>query len=171
MSTSSGSGSAAKAANTAQEKLISEFYQAFSRRDAEAMVACYHPDIVFHDPAFGTLRGESAGDMWRMLCRSGKDLVVSASDIHASDGRGRAHWEADYTFGTGRKVHNVVDSRFDFAEGLIIRHTDDFNFDKWSAQAFGLPGKIVGYVPVLPEFSMQRLAGLQLKRFQDSRRK
>ena len=75
------------------------------------------------------------------------------------------------TFGTGRKVHNVVDSRFDFADGLIIRHTDDFNFDKWAAQAFGLPGKIVGYVPVLPEFSMQRLAGLQLKRFQDSRRK
>ena len=130
-----------------------------------------HSALCAVNPVFTNLNGSEPGDMWRMLCRSGKDLVVSASDIHASDGRGRAHWEADYTFGTGRKVHNVVDSRFDFADGLIIRHTDDFNFDKWSAQAFGLPGKIVGYVPVLPEFSMQRLAGLQLKRFQDSRRK
>ena len=57
------------------------------------------------------------------------------------------------------------------SQGLIVRHTDDFNFDRWAAQAFGLPGKILGYVPVVPEFSMQQLARLQLKRFQDSRRK
>ena len=171
MLTSPNPGSSASAASNEQAQLIATFYDAFSRRDAEAMVACYHPDVVFSDPAFGTLRGESAGDMWRMLCKSGKDLKVSASEIHADHGRGRAHWDAYYTFATGRKVHNVVDARFDFSQGLIVRHTDDFNFDRWAAQAFGLPGKILGYVPVVPEFSMQQLARLQLKRFQDSRRK
>ncbi len=153
------------------EQLIKRFYDAFAQRDAEAMVACYHRDIVFTDPAFGTLRGEAAGDMWRMLCKTGKDLEVVASGIDAAHGRGHAHWVADYTFSTGRKVHNVVDANFDFAEGLIIRHTDDFDFDTWAAQAFGLPGKVVGYVPVVPELSMQRLARMQLKRFQQSRRK
>lgn len=153
------------------EALIERFYDAFAKRDAEAMVACYHRDIVFTDPGFGTLRGQDAGDMWRMLCRAGKDLKVAASDIHAAHGRGGAHWIADYTFSTGRKVHNVVDAHFDFAEGLIIRHTDDFNFDAWVAQAFGLPGKIAGYVPVVPELSMQRLARMQLKRFQAAQRK
>lgn len=151
-----------------EEQLIARFYEAFAERDAEAMAACYHRDVVFTDPAFGTLRGQTASDMWRMLCRAGKDLKVSATNIEAAHGHGQAHWEADYTFATGRKVHNVVDATFDFAEGLIIRHTDAFNFDAWAAQAFGLPGKVVGYVPVVPELSMQRLARLQLKRFQSS---
>lgn len=148
------------------EALIASFYDAFAQRDAEGMVACYHRDVVFTDPGFGTLRGQSAGDMWRMLCRAGKDLKVVASDIQAAHGRGSAHWVADYTFSTGRKVHNIVDAEFDFAEGLIIRHTDTFDFDAWVAQAFGLPGRVIGYVPVVPELSMQRLARMQLKRFQ-----
>lgn len=159
------------AGSSAEEQLIRTFYSAFAQRDAEAMAACYHRDIAFTDPAFGTLRGDSVGDMWRMLCRSGKDLEVTATGIDASDGRGHAHWIADYTFSTGRKVHNVVDASFDFAEGLIIRHIDRFNFDVWAAQAFGIPGKVVGYVPVVPELSMQRLARMQLKRFQQSHRK
>ena len=43
----------------ANSALITRFYQAFQRLDAEAMVACYSPDVVFSDPAFGTLRGLS----------------------------------------------------------------------------------------------------------------
>lgn len=170
MAPSTDSAGTAGSTQNPDEQLIERFYEAFSKRDAEAMVACYHRDIVFTDPGFGTLRGDSAGDMWRMLCRAGKDLKVEASDIDAAHGRGHAHWVADYTFATGRKVHNVVDATFDFAEGLIIRHTDVFDFDAWAAQAFGLPGKVVGYVPVVPELSMQRLARLQLKRFQSSQR-
>lgn len=153
-----------------EEQLINDFYTAFGRRDGEAMVACYHPDIVFQDPAFGQLRGQQACDMWRMLCKIGKDLEVSATDISASDGRGSAHWEADYTFATKRKVHNVVDAEFDFAEGLIIRHTDTFDFAKWAAQAFGPPGAVIGRIPVVPQAVMQRAGRAQLKRFQDSRR-
>jgi len=47
--------------------LITRFYQAFQRLDADAMAACYTDDVVFSDPAFGELRGRDAGDMWRML--------------------------------------------------------------------------------------------------------
>ena len=38
----------------ANSALITRFYQAFQRLDAEAMVACYSDDIVFSDPVFGT---------------------------------------------------------------------------------------------------------------------
>lgn len=148
------------------EQVIADFYQAFADRDAEGMVSCYHQDVVFQDPAFGQLRGKDAGDMWRMLCKLGKDLAVRSSDIHAKSGRGGAHWEADYTFATGRKVHNVVDAEFDFADGLIIRHTDSFDFARWAGQAFGPAGAIVGRVPILPEFTMQKLGRLQLRKFQ-----
>lgn len=146
--------------------VITRFYNAFAQRDAQTMAACYADDVVFHDPAFGELRGERARNMWRMLCRAGKDLEVRASDIEADATTGRAHWEADYTFGTtGRKVHNVVDARFELRDGLITRHTDSFDFGRWAAQAFGPVGAVLGKTPVLP-FVMRRLANRQLDGFE-----
>jgi ketosteroid isomerase-like protein len=129
-------------------ELITRFYEAFGRRDAEGMVACYAPDVVFSDPVFPSLRGEEAGAMWRMLCERGKDLRVEASGIDADDRAGRAHWEAHYTFSaTGQRVHNVIDARFEFKDGKITRHTDSFNLTRWAGMALGLKGKLLGWAP------------------------
>lgn len=128
--------------------LIENFYQAFEALDAEKMVACYHDDIVFHDPAFGTLEGERAKNMWRMLCRSqkGKDFRVTAKDILFDGKKGYAHWEAHYTFSqTGRRVHNIIEAEFEFKDGKIIRHTDRFKLHRWAGQALGPVGKLLGW--------------------------
>ena len=67
------------------------------------MAACYHPEVHFSDEVFD-LRGADAGLMWRMLCTSGRDLVIEPSGIAADERTGRAHWDARYTFGaTGRR--------------------------------------------------------------------
>ena len=124
--------------------LLTQFYEAFSRRDGAAMAACYHPDIRFSDPVFPGLVGPRAGGMWRMLCERGADLVVQASGIEADDTKGKAHWEAWYTFGTGKKVHNVIDATFTFKDGKIVGHTDTFDFHRWSKQALGLMGTLFG---------------------------
>ncbi len=126
-------------------QLIQDFYEAFQRRDAEAMAACYHPDVHFSDPVFADLRGARAGGMWKMLVARGKDLTLTFSDVSADDKEGRAHWEADYTFGaTGEKVHNVIDARFTFRDGKIVRHVDTFDFPRWAAQALGWKGRLLG---------------------------
>lgn len=149
--------------------VIERFYGCFGQRDAEGMAACYTDDVIFSDPAFGELHGERARDMWRMLCRNGKDLVVVASGVTADGETGRAHWEADYTFGvTGRKVHNVVEARFDLAGGLIARHTDSFDFAAWAGQAFGPVGSVLGHTPLLP-LALRRMANRQLDQFQRRR--
>ncbi len=59
----------------------------------------------------------------------------------------RAHWEAHYLFSaTGRIVHNIIDAEFDFdAAGLITRHRDRFDFWRWSRQALGPPGVLLGW--------------------------
>ncbi len=146
-------------------EVIQRFYDAFAARDAETMAACYADDVVFEDPAFGELRGERARDMWRMLCRAGKDLEVRASGIEAAEGRGHAHWEADYTFSaTKRKVHNVVGARFVLRDGLIVDHRDTFDFGVWAGQAFGPVGSVLGRTPVLP-FVMRQMANRQLDAF------
>lgn len=131
---------------SAEVATITRFYDAFAARDADGMTACYADDVTFHDPAFGVLHGDRAKAMWHMLCGAGKDLQVVASHIEGGNGAGRAHWEADYTFSTGRLIHNVVEARFDLIDGLITRHEDTFNFGTWAGQAFGLAGT-VGRLP------------------------
>lgn len=130
----------------AHEELIRRFYGAFAARDAEAMAQCYHPDVVFTDPAFPVLRGPEASDMWRMLVARGKDLQLTLVDAYADAEGGRARWEAHYTFSqTGRKVVNRIDAMFAFRDGKIVRHIDRFSFWKWSRQALGPLGLALGW--------------------------
>jgi ketosteroid isomerase-like protein len=127
--------------------LIQTFYQAFARRDAAGMIACYAPNVTFRDPVF-ELEGERAGAMWRMLCERGKDLRIEYRDIQAGDTEGSASWEAWYTFSaTGRPVHNRIVARFGFGNGGIVRHEDRFDLHAWAGQALGLKGRLLGWTP------------------------
>ncbi len=129
-------------------QLLESFYQAFQKRDAEGMAACYHPEIWFSDPVFVELRGPRAGAMWRMLCERATTLEVTYRDVTADDRTGSAHWEAKYLFtATGRSVHNVIDATFGFRDGKIVRHADSFDLWKWLGMALGPKGKILGWLP------------------------
>lgn len=125
--------------------VIERFYEAFARRDAAAMNACYHQDVVFSDPVFQGLQGDRARAMWEMLCARAKDLRVEYRDIRVDGDTGRAHWEAWYSFAaTGRPVHNVIDATFAFRDGLIVRHTDAFDLKAWAKQALKPPIGLLG---------------------------
>jgi ketosteroid isomerase-like protein len=131
-------------------KLIHDFYRAFQERDADAMAACYHEDVIFSDEVFPLLRGSEAGEMWRMLCSRSKDLKVRFWDVEADAKHGCAQWEARYTFSkTGRPVRNRVEATFDFRDGRIVRHIDRFDFWRWSRQALGPAGLLLGWSPII----------------------
>lgn len=127
-------------------QLLDDFYAAFKRRDAAAMRAAYAEDATFKDAVF-TLNGrEQIGDMWQMLCERGKDMQLEYEVLEANDTSGRVHWEARYTFSqTGNKVHNIIEGTFTVRDGKIVTHIDDFDFRRWSGQALGLPGKLLGW--------------------------
>lgn len=130
--------------------LLTRFYTAFQRKDAEGMVACYAPDVRFSDPVFPDLVGERARGMWRMLVGRGKDLRLEFRDITADERGGTAHWEAWYTFtSTGKPVHNIIDATFTFRDGLIATHTDRFDLYRWTRQALGLKGTLLGWSPLV----------------------
>lgn len=152
------------ARDAANEALIRRFYTAFAASDGETMASCYTPDVHFTDPVFPNLRGESASDMWRMLCDS--QPKIEFSGIRADGRFGIAHWEAHYEL-FGNKIHNVIEARFEFRDGLIVRHVDQFSFKAWSRQAFGR------IVRVLPSAAVQhvvrRISASQLKSFQEER--
>lgn len=131
-------------------EVVDSFYSSLARRDGKAMAACYAEDIVFEDPAFGELRGKDAGDMWRMLCSSDTDLALEHRILESSGDVVRANWVATYTFTpTGNKVRNDIEATMTFRDGKIIDHRDVFGLWKWSSQALGLTGKLLGWSPPL----------------------
>ena len=122
-----------------------QFYSAFQRLDAEAMVACYQPDAQFEDPAFGVLHGEDIFWMWRMLCANATDFELRFEILEQNDSYARVYWEAEYTFSrTGRRVHNRITAAIDLENGLIKRHIDSFNLRAWAGMALGWQGKLLG---------------------------
>ncbi|MBL8298796.1 MAG: nuclear transport factor 2 family protein [Rhodanobacteraceae bacterium] len=128
---------------------IATFYSAFQQRDAAAMAACYTPDATFRDPVFD-LQGADVGRMWRMLCERGKDLRLEFTNVRADADKGSADWQAWYRFSkTGRAVHNMIHAQFHFRDGLICAHVDDFDFWRWSRQALGPAGLLLGWSPLL----------------------
>lgn len=131
------------------ENLITAFYAAFAKQDHAGMAACYHDDVEFTDPVFGTLKGIQAKAMWQMLLeRSKGNLKISFQNVQANDSTGSARWEAIYPFSTtGRMVHNKIDASFQFKDGKIIKHTDHFDLYAWSRQAFGITGTLLGFTP------------------------
>ena len=134
----------------ANEQALRDFYAAFDRRDGEAMAALYAPDATFSDPVFPGLRDGEPADMWRMLTGRSADLRVELPECRADDTTGSARWVATYTFGaTGRPVVNDVRSTFAFRDGKVVAQTDDFDFWRWSRQALGLPGLLLGWSPLL----------------------
>jgi hypothetical protein len=153
----------------ANEILIAKFYTAFSKGDAKAMSECYHPKIQFKDPAFGLLKEKQVSKMWEMLLLKSKgNIKIQFSNIKATATAGSANWVATYNFSkTNRKVINEISAEFEFQDGLIIKHIDHFNLWKWSKQAFGVSGFLMGWTSFFQK-KVQEQALLSLKKFQES---
>ncbi|TDW51407.1 SnoaL-like protein [Flavobacterium sp. 270] len=150
----------------ANEALITKFYTAFANSDAQTMSECYHPKIHFIDPAFGLLKEEQVSKMWRMLIlRSKGNIKIEFSNIKADETTGSANWVATYNFSkTNRNVINKIAAEFVFKDGLIIKHTDSFDVWKWSKQAFGPAGYLLGWTGFFQK-KIQKQALLSLEKF------
>lgn len=129
------------------EQIIRKFYESFAANNAEEMISCYNDEIEFSDPAFGLLKGDEAKNMWKMLIERAKgNLKINFSNVSANEKTGSADWTADYLFSkSNRKVHNEIHAEFEFKDGKIFRHTDTFDIWKWSKQALGISGFLLGW--------------------------
>ena len=143
---------------------IVRLYDALNRRDGAAAAACYTPDAVFEDPAFGRLEGGEVREMWQMLTASSPDLQVTLRE-HGADGeRGWARWSARYTFTqTGNQVVNEIDTQIRFEGELIAEQVDTFALRRWGRQALGRKGAMLGATgllgPMVRRQARSRLAG------------
>lgn len=150
---------------------LEKFYGAFAALDVDTMSTCYADSVEFQDEVF-TLHGKpQVAGMWRMLCegvraRGLTDWKLVFSAVSADGKTGKAHWDATYRFSaTGRMVLNRIDGRFTFNDkGLIVQHRDRFDFWRWSRQALGTPGLLLGWTPFL-RGKVRRRASANLRKY------
>ncbi|MEP7356378.1 MAG: nuclear transport factor 2 family protein, partial [Anaerolineales bacterium] len=69
-----------------------------------------------------------------------------------------------YTFSTGRKVLNIIDAEFQFQAGRIVAHRDRFSFWRWSRQALGPTGLLLGWTPLVHN-KVRAIARARLDKF------
>ena len=138
------------------ETLLRSLFSALGRRDAQAMADCYHPDATFQDIAFDLRGKKDISDMWRMICSG--DIRATVETVRADDREGYVKVVDEYTFtDTGRRVRNVIESRFRFADHLIIEQRDTCDPHAWAAMAIGgFGGFVAGRVGLLRQRKAQR---------------
>ena len=126
---------------------IQKFYNAFQQKDYAAMNSCYANDIPFNDPVFGLLIGNETKAMWQMLCMGAKDFSLQFSNIQTDDGEYyTCDWTVSYLFSaTNRRVINKCKAYMRMNDGVILEHSDAFNYYRWCRQALGLRGLIFGW--------------------------
>ena len=147
------------------EKIADRFYKAFQQKDYAEMGKCYHDELIFNDPVFQNLDKTKASKMWEMLLKRGKDLEIDYHISAQTENQVEVHWTARYTFSqTGKAVVNEIDALFELKDGLIYRHTDTFDFYKWSSQALGVTGKLLGWTSFLQN-SVQKKASVSLEKY------
>jgi ketosteroid isomerase-like protein len=150
---------------------IEALYSSFARLNPDGMARCYADDAVFEDEVFQLHGKREVMGMWRMLCDAVKangrdDWKLEYGKVAANGDAGQAHWDAHYRFSaTGRMVHNSIDARFVFDhKGLIAQHRDSFDFWRWSRQALGTPGTLLGWTPML-RGTVRRKANANLEKY------
>lgn len=147
------------------KQIIETFYTAFQNKDYKTMQACYSDYATFSDEVFAGLDAAHVRAMWEMLIKRGTDLSIEFKNVSANEEKGNAEWIATYTFSaSGNKVINRVNAAFEFENGKIIKHTDQFDFRVWAKQALGFKGRLLGGTNFLRK-KVQATAKDNLERF------
>jgi hypothetical protein len=124
------------------------FYEAFMVRDHYTMGLLYAEHATFSDPVFPLLNARGARLMWQMLLSRAEDFGIEVNITEDSPTRARVDWVAYYTFSaTGRPVVNRIHTEMALSAGKIVRHVDSFGLWRWTRQALGTRGTLLGWAP------------------------
>lgn len=142
-----------------------QFYEAFMVRDHYTMGLLYADNATFSDPVFPLLNARGVRTMWRMLLTRAEDLAIEVKIAEDGPSRAQVDWVAHYTFAaTGRPVVNRVHTEMSISVGRIVRQVDSFSLWRWSSQALGARGLLLGWTPAV-RTRIRKQAARSLKDF------
>lgn len=129
------------------KQVIENFYNALNEGNIQEMMKQYHSDVIFEDPGFGKLDYYQVVKMWEMLIsKRSQSFKLIYKNVEAHENVGSVNWIVTYHYSaTQRKVVNNIMAQFKFCDGKIIEHKDSFNLWKWTRQALGISGYLLGW--------------------------
>jgi len=146
------------------------FYDAFALGDWHTMGMTYARHATFSDPVFPLLGADEVRAMWHMLLARAQDFSLNYTIAAESADGARVVWVARYIFTpTGRAVSNRVVTEMRFAAGRIVKQVDRFSLWRWSRQALGLQGWLLGWSPLV-RTRVQNQAAASLRKFVEQER-
>jgi ketosteroid isomerase-like protein len=137
-------------------EVLTRLFTALDRHDHPAMAACYAENASFRDIAFNLKGKTRIHAMWHMICDG--DIKTTFKIDEVDDRTAFVTVVDDYTFrAKGRKVHNVIQSRFRFANGAIVEQHDSCDSRKWASMAIGgVGGFLAGRISPLRQAKARR---------------
>ena len=117
-------------------QLLEKLFTSLDKHDHPAMADCYYSGATFKDIAFHLRNKKQIHAMWHMICEG--DIRTSFDIVEVDDRTAKVKVVDDYTFrSSGRKVHNVVESRFWLRNGSIVAQQDTCDARDWAGMALG----------------------------------
>jgi ketosteroid isomerase-like protein len=117
-------------------EVVTRLFMALQKHDHEAMASCYDDDATFKDIAFDISGKKRIHAMWHMICEG--DIRSSFDIVKVDDRVAVVKVVDEYTFrSSGRKVHNVIESRFRLKNGSIVDQQDTCDAREWAGMALG----------------------------------
>ncbi len=129
-------------------ELLSRYYEAFNRGDADAMLALLTDDVI-HEPSQGAVRqGKAAfADFLAHMNRCYSEQVIAPVFLMSADGaRGGAEFmlegryqetDGDLPPATGQTYRLRVGAFFEVRDGRIARVSNHYNLADWLRQVGG----------------------------------
>lgn len=126
-------------------EILSAYYAAFNRQDAEAMLALLADDVV-HEPSQGDVRqGKQAFcDFLNHMNRCYAEQVIDPVFLESENGtRGAAEFMLEGRYletddglppASGQTYRLRVGTFFEFGDGLITRVSNHYNLADWMRQ-------------------------------------
>ena len=128
-----------------QTHIVEQFYAALNAKDLLTLRSLYHPKAEYNDEIF-SLNYKEILALWYSSMQPEMELVAEVHSIDQQKESIVTHWTISYTIASINKRITLDEvGRFEFQDGLIIRHTDEYSFYRWCAQAFGVAGMLASW--------------------------
>lgn len=120
-----------------EEKLVSEFCEAWSRRDIDELVGYFTPDAVYHNMPLQPAQGlEAIRAVMQLFVPTSERIEFAVLGI-ASSGSTVFTERVDRFVMGGRTVELPVAGVFEVRDGRITAWRDYFDMQTWTRQASG----------------------------------
>lgn len=123
--------------------VVNRFFESYQRSDWQSMARCYHDKASFSDPIYPDLREENIVYLWFSRLSKHQSIDLQYRVVFADERKAQVEWTAISPF-NGKAVKIEGLSTFALWDETIVRHVDEFSFVKWSRQAQGLKGWLLG---------------------------